>query len=186
MRKDTLIQNFNKIFREDTYVLSIVNALGIELDTVEELAQKVYLNMFFDTMEEDLGIPIYAKTLGLNLREGLTTEEKRSIIQAKYRSKGKCDVDLIQSVCNAWKDGEVRVSFEDNLFTIRFMSLAGVPSDIQALKDALDKVKPAYRLLNYLYNFLFWDLLESWEMDWDYLESKNLTWDEFEITIEKP
>lgn len=185
MRK-TYIENFNKIFREDPYVISIVNALSIDMDSALEIAQNIYLNMFFDTMTEDLGIPLMAKTLDIQLRNDLTTEEKRSIIQAKWKSKGKCDIDLIQSVCNSWKNGEVEVDFIDDSITIHFASLAGVPSDIQYLKDALDKVKPAYLLIDFIYNFLYWDLWDSWNMTWDYVDSKNLTWDIYETTINKP
>jgi len=186
MRKDDLIKNFNKILLKDPYILNLCNMLGIELDSLEELGAKIVRNTFFDSLDEDLGIPIYAKTLDITFREGLTTEEKNSIIQAKWKSKGKCDADLIQSVCNSWKAGEVSVDFVNSLIRIGFKSLAGIPSDVDALKKALDKVKPAYLLVDYIFNYLYWDLWDSWNMTWDYVDSKNLTWDNYEITIVKP
>lgn len=151
MRKDTLIQNFNKIFRTDPYVLSLVNSLGIEMDTAEELAQKIYLNMFFDTMTEDLGIPIYAKTLGINLQENITLEKKRSIIAVKWKSKWKCTEELLQAAADSWKNGEIEVSYKDNVIVCFFVNVGGKPEDFDNLKLAIDKVKPAHLLVEYIY-----------------------------------
>lgn len=186
MRKDTLIKNFNKIFREDPYVIDLCASLGLEMDKVEEVLKNIYLNMFFDTMTEDLGIPIYAKTLGITIDNNLPIEEKRAIIQAKWKSKGKCSEELLQAVANSWKNGEVTVNFENSIIKITFSSIGGVPENLDNLKAAIDKVKPAYLLAEYTFNWLYWNMFESWNLSWDQLESKNLDWDNLEKQITKP
>jgi len=186
MRKDTLIQNFNKMFRTDPYILALVNSMGLQLDDIEALCQKIYANMFFDTMDEDYGIPAMAKTLQVTFPANSTIEEKRSILQAKWKSKGKCSEELLQSVANSWKNGEVTVKFENSIIKVTFASLAGVPDNIDNLKAAFDKVKPAYLLVDYTYNWLYWNLRDSWNLSWDYWDSKNINWDNLEKTIFKP
>ena len=47
-RADTLIQNFNKIFRKDPYILALCQSMGLQLDDIETIAQKIFLNIFFD------------------------------------------------------------------------------------------------------------------------------------------
>ena len=185
-RADTLIQNFNKIFRKDPYILSLVNSMGLQLDDIDAIAQKIFLNLFFDTMDEDYGIPAMAKTLQVTFPAGATTEEKRSILQAKWKSKGKCSEELLQSIADSWKNGEVTVKFENSIIKITFASLAGVPDNIDNLKEAIERVKPAYLLAEYIFNWLYWDLRDSWNLSWDYWDSKNINWDNLEKTIVKP
>ena len=186
MRKDTLIKNFNIVFRKDPYILSLVNAIELQLDDIDVLCQKIYEKMFIDTISEDLGIPILAKNLLLEFPEGITTEEKRSILQAKWKSKGKGSEQMLQAIANSWKNGEVIVSIENNVINVTFASLVGVPDNIDGLKTSIDKAKPAYLLCNYIFNWLHWDLRDSWNLTWDERDSKNIDWDNWEKTIHRP
>lgn len=180
----TALDNFNNIFKNDPYIQALCNSLGLEQEEVEKLCQVIYLNMFFNTMDEET-IQLYAEIMDIVIDTSLSIEDQRSIVMAKWKSKGKCTEELIQSVCDSWRNGEIIVDFE-NTINISFNSQGGVPSDIEALKIALNKVKPAYLSIEYTFNWLYWDLWESWEMSWDELESKNLTWDEFEATVNRP
>ena len=160
--RETYINNFNKIFRTDPYVKSLVNSIGIEMDNALVVAQKIYANMFFDTMTEDLGIPIYANTLKLNLREDLTLDEKRSIIEAKWKSKGKCNEELMQAIADSWKYGAVKVDMVDGRIKFNFIASSEIPTDLSGLKNALAEVKPAYLLIDYIFNYLFWEFSQCY------------------------
>lgn len=184
MRKDSLIQNFNKIFRNDPYILELCNSFGLKLDDIEKKCQKIYLNMFFDTMDKDT-ISVIAKTLDIQLSISMTTEEKRSAIQAKWKSKGKISEELLQSVVSSWRNGEAILSFDSGIINIKFKTVIGYPVDLDLLKDAINKIKPAY-LIAYYINELYWDLLESYNLTWDEWESYDLSWEEWEIQIIKP
>lgn len=185
MRKDSLILNFNKIFRTDPFILELCNALGLKLDDVEEICKKIYLNMFFNTMDEDIGIPAMAKTLDMKLDANMSLENKRSAITAKWKSKGKISEELLQSVVSSWRNGEAILSFDSGIINIKFKTVIGYPVDLDLLKDAINKIKPAY-LIAYYINELYWDLLESYNLTWDEWESYDLSWEEWEIQIIKP
>ena len=180
------LMNFNKIFRSDQYLIDLCNSIGIELNAVEELMQKIYANMFFDTMDEELGIPAIAKNLQLTFPDNSTIAEKRNMIQAKWKSKGKCSEELLQSIANSWKNGEITVKFENDIIKVTFANSAGVPEGIDNLKQAFDEVKPAYLLVEYLFNWLNWNLKDSWDLNWNYWDNLNLSWDDLEKTIIKP
>jgi ribosome biogenesis GTPase len=66
------------------------------------------------------------------------------------------------------------VIFENNVINVTFASLVGVPDNIDSLKNAIDKAKPAYLLCNYIFNWLHWDLRDSWNLTWDERDSKNI------------
>jgi len=180
-----VINNFNKIFREDSYVIELCKTYNIEYSKVEAIANIVYQNMFFDTMESDI-IKNWAEIMNIMINENLSIEDKRSTIAAKWKSKGKCSEPMMQTVCDAWNNGEITITFIDDLLKIHFASIGGVPNDIEILKDAMDKVKPAYLTIEYIFNWLYWNLWDSWDLSWDEFEGKDLTWDELEKTIFKP
>ncbi len=180
----SILNNFNTIFRNDSYIKNLCKSSELEYEEVKKLAQRVYLNMFFDTLDKE-AIQIYAKVMDVVIDNTLPLENQRSILVAKWKSKGKCTEDLIQTVCNSWKNREITVSFEDTI-NVNFNSLGGIPNDIETLKSALDKVKPAYLLIKYTFNWLYWDMWEGFELNWNQLESKNLTWDKLEGTVFKP
>ena len=79
------------------------------------------------------------------------------MLQAKWRSAtGKCDVDLIQRVCDSWQNGEVDVDFVDGEIVLRFVGAYGVPDAdaLAALKTAVQEVIPAHLAVAYLYRYL--------------------------------
>lgn len=158
--RESFINNFNKIFRNDPYVISLVNSIGIEMDKAQEVAEKIYANMFIDTMTEDLGIPIMGKTLKLNYREDLTITEKRAMIEAKLKSKGKCNEELMQKIANSWKYGSVKVELIDGRIKFNFIASSEIPSDLSDLKNAIAEVKPAYLLIDYIFNNLHWEFTQ--------------------------
>lgn len=180
-----VINNFNKIFREDPYVIDLCKTYNIEYSRVEAIANLVYQNMFFDTMDNNI-IQMWTEIMDIMINENLSIEDKRATVEAKWKSKGKCTEPLMQSVCNAWNNGEITITFIDDVLSLHFASIGGVPNDIDILKDAINKVKPAYLLIDYIFNYLYWNLWDSWDLSWDEFESKNLSWDELEITIFKP
>lgn len=186
MIKNNLLDNLNKLIREDKYIIGLCNSIGIELDKVSLLIEKIYKNIFFTSLDEDLGIPLMLNLLKLTLNENLSTEEKQSAIQAKWKAKGNCTEKLLQAVCDSWKNGIIDVDFINDNLTLNFIGVGGIPSDLESLKKEINKTKPAYLLVDYIFSYLYWDLWDNWDLSWNEFESKDLSWDELEITIFKP
>jgi hypothetical protein len=184
--KSRLIANLNALMREDSYVLNLCESMGLELDSIEALLEKIYNNFWFDSIDEDLGIPFMSSIMDLSLDSDLTLEEKRSIISAKWKNKGKTTEEFLQMICDSWRNGTTVVNYEDSNLEIKFTGIGGVPSDLDSLKDEINKAKPAYLLVDYVFSYLYWDLFDSFELTWDEFEAVNKTFDEWEITIKKP
>ena len=81
-------------------------------------------------------------------------EDRRSALAAKWRSGGKIGVDQIQSVADAWRDGQVDVLFESGHIVITFSGEYGVPSDLNGLKSAVSLVAPAHLMIEYRFRYL--------------------------------
>ena len=60
---------------------------------------------------------------------------------------GKCDVELLQTIANSWRNGVIKVLFVDATIEIKFVSLVGIPDDLNTLKFMIDEAKPAHLTL---------------------------------------
>lgn len=85
-----------------------------------------------------------------------TLEERRTALIARWRAAGKCDVELIQRVCDSWKNGEISVGFAEGVIVLTFVGAYGVPeaAELAALQDAVERTIPCHLETEYLYRYL--------------------------------
>jgi hypothetical protein len=180
--KDDLINNLHEIYRTDPWIIEIFQSAGLSLDEIIDLILKMYTNYWFDTMDE-LGISTLEKILDFKTNPNTPIEDRRSQLEARWKSNGKCDLNLLQQVANSWKNGDVEVKLVNGKIQIIFVGEGGVPADLQGLEDALEAIKPAHLGIYYVFKFLYWNLLESWNLTFNELETQNLTWDGLEAKV---
>ena len=153
MTKEYIITQLNKLYRSDPWVNEIFTASGLALDAVADLIMDLYNSNWFDTMSEQW-VKRYEAKMGITPSAGQTLADRRSTIQAKWKSGGKVDLELIQAVCDSWMNGEVSAAFTGGTIQLTFNSIFGVPSDLQTLLRAVDDVKPAHLALAYVLKYL--------------------------------
>jgi len=172
--KDRLLSNIHKILREDQYISELCKSFGIEIDTIELALQDIYNQFWFDTMT--WGADVLAAQLKVKLDNNLTQAEKNSLLEARWKSSGKSDVFLLQTICDSWKNGEIDVSFIGGKIQIKFIGEYGVPTDLVSLKAEINKSKPAHIAVNYLFKyFLIKDIHEVMTLE----TLENTTLDKF-------
>lgn len=151
--KEYILGCLPRLYRSDPWVEAIFTASGLTLDQVAEAILGVYNANWFDTMAEEY-VAIYEKAMGITPRAGQTLEDRRSTIEARWKSAGKVDVALLRAVADSWKKGEVNVDFVDGKLALAFNSVYGVPEDLEGLLAAIDEVKPAHLALVYTLRYL--------------------------------
>jgi len=129
----------------------IYNAQGIELDTLFSNIDDI--NAQFDVDTATWGLDIYEKELAITTDYTKLFDYRRSVIKSKNRGNGKLDATMIKLVCDAFTNGDVQITF-DGIIHVNFTSIKGVPPNMDDLKNAVEQIKPAYLLLDYLYSFL--------------------------------
>lgn len=152
MERDKLIKNLHKVFREDAFINEIFNSTGLTLDDLNNAIEDLEKQYWFDTMT--WAIPVHEKLLAIKSNPTNSIEDRRSFIEAKWKSSGKADLNLIQAVCNSWKNGKVNASFINGKIELKFNGEYGVPSNLEGLMKVLDDVKPAHLGLNYIFAYL--------------------------------
>ena len=160
MNKEKMISYLHKLYKEDLYFNALLNAIGINLDFIDKKVEQANNNMFFDICDSKT-LSFYEKEANIIPKITQTREERAEALSAKWRSEGKTDIQLLQSVCNAWKNGKTSVSFETGMINIKFVGEYGVPTDIEALKKALEDVKPAHLKINYEFSYVLLKEIET-------------------------
>lgn len=152
---DNMLASLPTAYRKDAWVIALLSAIAGVDDAQRADADETAQQMFLDSMTWALAIE--ERIAGITPAAGAGVEERRSVLQAKWRSAtGKCDVDLIQRVCDSWQNGEVDVDFVDGEIVLRFVGAYGVPDAdaLAALQSAVQEVIPAHLAVKYLYRYL--------------------------------
>lgn len=168
--KMQIVNNLHKVFRSDPYINNLLGVAGQRLDNYEVSAESLQKEFWFDTMSM-LGIAILEEQLAYNTMSK-TLEGKREEIEGRWKITGKCDLQLLQTIANSWRNGEVAVLFTNACIKITFISIIGIPRDIESLKAAIDEAKPAHLPVEYTFRYRTWgNLLQN---TWGYY--KQFTW----------
>ena len=167
--KEEMLKSLHKLFRKDPYINELLKAAGIDLDKISIEADGIKTEMFFDTMTEK-GVSIYQKELDY-IPKSTSLESKRLEIEARWKVTGKCDLKLLQRIADTWRNGEIEVKFENAVIKIKFISLIGIPSDLEVLKFSINEAKPAHLPIEYIILYRTWGMLN------------NRTWDDLKIYI---
>jgi len=150
--KDEMISYLHKLYRTDPWVNALFNATGVELDSIGDLLDEIEQQMFFDTATDD-GLKVYEKDLGITTNTSLSLADRRSAVSAKWKMGGKSDLKLIQLIADSWHNGAVEVTFISGKIHVKFISIYGIPTDLDGLKDAIGQIKPAHLAIYYTFKY---------------------------------
>ena len=149
---DNMRKSLPVAYRTDKWVCDLLAAIQSLDDTQREQMLDITQQLFPGSMtwaltieERDAGLPSTG-----------TLEERRTALIARWRGSGKCDVDLIQRVCDSWKNGEISVGFAEGVIVLTFVGAYGVPeaAELAAMQEAVDRTIPCHLAVSYLYRYL--------------------------------
>lgn len=147
-----MLHNLPKQYRADPWIIALVNAMQGILMEQEDAARSVTAQESLDTVSWNLAVE--ERLAGITPPAGATLESRRTALKAKWRSGGKLTIEQVQAVADAWKNGEVVVSFPDGRIRVQFVGAFGVPEDMDSLKAAIRLVIPAHLPVDYLLRYL--------------------------------
>lgn len=154
--KEYALHQLHWKIREDPWVRAVMTAGGVPLDDLAERLIVLFNQEDFSKIN-DAQATYYEKLLAVDGTDK-TLEERRSSIRAAWMSNGAPTMEMIQIVCDAWKQSEVVVSYTPGSIRLTFRTIFGVPLDITALKIMVERIIPAHIVVDYDYRF--WTLGE--------------------------
>lgn len=147
-----MLDNLPRQYRRDPTVKALSGAIEGVLAALETEAASVPPQISLDAVTWNLETE--ERLVGITPAPGATPEERRTALKSKWRSGGKLTIEQVQAVCDAWKNGEVVVSFTGGKIRIQFVGAYGVPVNLDALKAAVRLVIPAHLAAEYAIKYL--------------------------------
>lgn len=149
-----ILRNLPTAYRGDKWVRDLLGAVASLDDMQRAAAMETAAQLFPDSMTFILDVE--ERMAGLSGNAALPIEERRTALQARWRAAGKCDVDLIQRVCDSWRNGEIEVGFAAGVIVLTFVGAYGVPetAELAALQEAVEHTIPCHLATEYLYRYL--------------------------------
>lgn len=154
--------------------------LACVLCNSETLIENAFNEIFSSTSSGALSR--WERMLNIPTAENVPDNQRQSRILGKLRGTGTCTSELLKSVAETYSNGECEIIENPSLykFCVKFIGALGVPPNLQDLKNTIDDIKPAHLIVEYVFTYLTWDSLESYNKTFDSWDSLNLTWDKFE------
>ena len=149
-----IIRQLPTAYRRDPWVRDLLGCIAALDEKQRESALETAAQLFSDAMTWILETE--ERIAGLEGNAALTLEERRTALQARWRAAGKCDVELIQRVCDSWKNGEISVGFAEGVIVLTFVGAYGVPeaAELAALQEAIECTIPCHLAAEYLWRWL--------------------------------
>lgn len=175
--KDILINNLHKIVRKDEFINTILNPAGLHLDKLKNRINLIQKEFLFSTMSLER---IKALEKELSYKTNSTTlEGKRIEIEARWKTSGKCDLELLQTIANTWKPETVTIKFINGDIQVDFLGGINGDFDLIGLRNALDEAKPAHLWLDLTFEEqqatkIYFKTYNTEEIEEDFIEKNKL------------
>ena len=171
MSKERLLNNLQKLFRNDEFIKALFNSAGQALTSLNADITALEKERWFDTMSL-IGVGIFENRLGFKTSNNSSIEDRRSQIEARWKMGGKSDLELLQNLADSWNNGAIEIKFNNDTIEVKFISIYGIPSDLAGLKNSLETAKPAHLAITYTFKYRTWGELKT--KTWANLKTK--TW----------
>lgn len=127
----------------------IIKAEANEFEKLNTCISDVLDQFFIDTAT--WGLAKWERICGISVDESKPIDQRRSVIKSKLRGIGTVTVALIKNVAESWYNGEVEVTEQPSLYTvkIKFVSKLGVPPNLADIQNALREIIPAHLAINF-------------------------------------
>lgn len=147
-----IIDNLPREYRGDPWVRALLDAVQAQDAAQRGRADEVAAQLLLDTLTFNLSTE--ERVAGITPAPGAPVKDRLSALSAKWRSGGKVDIGQLQRVCDAWRNGEVEVSYQGDTIHLQFVGSLGVPEDMAGLLAAVEDVRPAHLAITYALRYL--------------------------------
>jgi Uncharacterised protein conserved in bacteria (DUF2313) len=133
---------------------AIIDAESAQFEQLHADIADVLAQFFVDTAT--WGLANWERICGIPVDESKPIDQRRSVIKSKLRGIGTVTVDLIKNVAEAYYNGEVEVTEQPSLYTvkIKFVSKLGVPPNLADIQNALREIIPAHLAIDFEFSYL--------------------------------
>ena len=160
-----------------------LDAQGEALDQAEGTLEEIQREMLVCTAQ-DRGLEAIESLLA-HRPVAPTLEERRAALAALLRIGG--DSFTLAAINDNLKGcGINAVAGETDTpgkVTVRFPNVPGIPDGVEEMKAIIESILPAHVLIEYVYWYVTWALMEEKFQTWGDIEAVGPTWEELEKMV---
>lgn len=158
-----LIRELPAHYQDSAPDRALQQALSLLVDGAEQ-DMALTLAQMFPSTASGWGLELWERAYGIPAATGKNDSLRRSRIISKLRGQGTTTAEMIRTVASSYINGEVEVIEHSGQysFTVKFVSIIGVPPHIQDLTAAILEIKPAHLAFDYQYTYRTWGQLQAY------------------------
>lgn len=175
------LKRYLPLYYEDVLEANgIMDAEGPEFDELMANIIDVLDQYFVDTAT--WGLADWERICDLPTDPNKPLSQRRSVIKSKLRGAGTVTAELVKNVASAYTDGDVTVTedFAKYRIVITFVSVYGIPPNIDDLERELRNLIPAHLGIAFEFRYMAWDELDGYGWTWADVDALGLDWAAFE------
>lgn len=175
-----LIEQY-QYFYSKSKIFSVIQEILSEECHKDRMDYQDLLNQFF-IKSATWGLDMWEEFAGLPISRHLKTRIRRQNILNALQNRETTTVKAIKSLAEGYSGGACEVTEQNSeyKFTIKFVGVRGEPDSLPALREAIERVKPAHLTYDFIFTYMTWDECTRHHKTWTQWEKLNLTWKEFE------
>lgn len=154
----------------------VLKAQGNQLEGIELGVESLVREFFIESAV--FSLPTWCKFAGIDYDSNLPIDILRSNILAALKSKEATTIEVIKSIAESYSNGtcEVIEDYANYKFTVKFISVIGVPKKINEIKKIIDKVKPAHLNYDFVFKYITWGDTKEYGKPAKWYKAKGLSW----------
>lgn len=146
----------------------LCEVLSKRAEDICDKIDEVYANNFLQT--STWGVNIFENELSIKSVSNKEIEDRRAIISAKWRGAGSLTLEVIKNTVSAYTNADIEVGFgEDGVINIEFISVYGIPKNMEDVYNTIEEIKPAHLGVKYVFRYRTWGDLKGYR--WGDLKS---------------
>ena len=161
-------------------VIDLQSAFEYWTEALKDARDDLFEQLFVDT--STWGLELWEAALGIKTDVTKSVAFRCTRVISKLRGLGTTTVEMIENVAESFINGDVEIIEHPELysFDVKFVSVYGIPPNLEDLTAAIEEIKPAHLAFNYIYSYMTWAEHDGYNYTWDEWDAMSLTWDDFE------
>ena len=155
----------------------LTEAESFEFDHIREIIDEAELNMTLShTTESKIEDREYE--FGVISDPSKPIEQRRAVLVAKLRGQGTTTPAAVLNIAASFDFGEISIDESSTPYTVRivFEEFRGVPPNMADFIAAIEEIKPAHLVFEYVYKYNTWGDYKSFNKTIGEWEEMGMTW----------
>lgn len=164
-----MIKNISPIYANSKIEQAIYEAIGLEFDNADYLAEEILKQIFPQTAT--WGLVFWENRLNISINSNEDIEKRRQKIITKMQTKWPLTPERMASILKNYTNAEVKIieGIDDFTFQVLLKTYSGIGEVLKEIINKIKEIKPSHMSfiisINYFTDILTKLIFKSWDSD---------------------